>query len=69
MNWLWSQWQDFAFGCAILFAGYVAIGLARWAWTAPRAFAAKLCGELALLCGILAVLWAAHLGEKHQWPF
>lgn len=61
MSWLWQQWQDFALACAIIFGAYLAICLMRWAYTDPRGFAAKLCGELALLFGLLALLWGAHI--------
>jgi hypothetical protein len=33
----------------------------------PRAMTAKLCGELALFFALLAILWAAHLGDKYGW--
>jgi len=65
LTWLWAQYEQVAISAAVAF----------WAWVLWRvvlAFvhnwrdaAAKLCGSLALLSAILALLWAAHLSDKY----
>lgn len=59
MTWLWHQFQDFALGIAAVFWIGVLLHLAIWSWRAPRQLGAVLCGELALLCAIVGLLWAA----------
>ncbi len=57
--------QTAALGIAGMFWAYVAVSLGRWLIRDPRQFGYVLCGELALLCGGLAILWAAHLSDKY----
>jgi hypothetical protein len=67
MTWLWSQFQDFAFGIALIGGGAIAIGLVRQAATDPRDFAYKWLGQLAWASAILAILWAVVVGEHRGW--
>ncbi len=64
MTWLIQQWQDFALGLAVLFWVLVALRVVAAFFSNWRASAATLCGQLALLCAIVAGLWAAHLMDK-----
>ena len=67
MTWLWSQWQDFALGLAAMFWAGVGWRVIRAYWENWRQQLAITCGLLAGLSAILAVSWAAHLGEKYGW--
>ena len=62
--WFWSQWQDFALGCAVIYSGFILLGLGRWASVDAHGLAAQVCGTLATAFAGLALLWAAHLGDK-----
>lgn len=65
MAWLYQQFNDFAFGIAVIFWASAIIGLVRMFVTEPRQTAAKLCGSLAWFFTLLAILWAAHLSDKY----
>jgi hypothetical protein len=67
MTWLYSQFQDFAFGLALVCGVMVAVGLVRWAVEDPRGFAHKLFGQLAWASALLAILWAVVVGEHRGW--
>ena len=64
-SWLWSQFQDFALGIALISGATALIGLGGMLLTEPRQTAAKLCGSLAWFFTLLAVLWAARLSDKY----
>jgi hypothetical protein len=64
---LWELFGQAALALAVVHGAYLCFGLVRWAVTDPRGFGAKLCGELALFFALLAVLWAAVVGERHGW--
>ncbi len=57
MTWLWSQWQDFALGCAGLFGLYIIVQIIDWARRDWHSLARVLCGELALVFALLVLLW------------
>ncbi len=67
MIWLWQQFQDFALGVALLFWAWVVLQVFAYARVAPRPAARIACGLAAYAFSLLAVLWAAHLGDKYQW--
>jgi hypothetical protein len=67
MSWLYSQLQDFAFGIALISGGVIAVGLLRQAIEDPREFFRKLSGQIALACGLLAILWLVVVGEHRGW--
>ena len=70
MAWLWRQYQNVSLAIAVICAGFLFLSLIRQAWLTwlpPRSSAARLSGELALVCGFLAVVWVAVVGELHDW--
>ena len=61
---LWSQFQDFAFGTALIFWASVLIGLAFKLWNEPRQTARKLFGSVAWFFVLLAILWVATMSDR-----
>src|SRR5262245_37494715 len=59
MTWLWAQYKD-ALGMAVSFWVFALIGVGWMFMAEPRQTAAKLCGSLAWLFTLLAILWASH---------
>jgi cell division protein FtsW (lipid II flippase) len=64
VSYLWHQFGDLALVIAAVFWAWVIWRIIVWAKRSPRQFARTLCTELALLFGVLALLWAAHLSDK-----
>ncbi len=65
MSWLWPQYQHFALGIGLMFWVWVLIQIVRNSYVAPRAAARTACGVAAGVFTLLALLWAAHLGDKY----
>ena len=57
MNWLWSQFQDFAFGIGITFWVVALFGLGCKLWTEPRETARKVFLSMAWLVFAVGLLW------------
>jgi len=59
LSWLWAQFQDFAFGIALIFSGTVLVAIIRGFATEPGETARKIAKTAAWAFSLLVILWVA----------